>query len=163
INGYLFDNTERINLEGQLRQAQKMEAVGRLAGGISHDFNNLLTVIMGYSEVVLGQVGENHAVAAPIAEIRQAARGAPALPRQLLAFRRKQVLTPRPIDLNAIVIEMKRLLQRLIGEDIGLETALGKNLRQVRVDPGQIEQVIMNLVVNSRDAMPRGGKLLIET
>jgi len=157
------DVTEHRALEQQLRQAQKMEAVGRLAGGIAHDFNNLLMVISGYCEFLLERIGPDTETRAPAQEIARAADRATALTAQLLAFSRKQMLTPKVLDLNALVTENLRLLTRLIGEDIDLVMVPGADLGRVKADPGQIEQVIMNLAVNARDAMPHGGKLTIET
>jgi PAS domain S-box-containing protein len=157
------DITERQSLEQQLRQSQKMEAVGRLAGGIAHDFNNLLMVISGYSEFLLERIGGNGELRPPAQEIANAATRATALTRQLLAFSRKQMLMPRVLDLNALVSENLKMLTRVIGEDIDLVMAPAASLGAVKADPGQIEQVIMNLAVNARDAMPQGGKLTIET
>ncbi|HXZ41331.1 MAG TPA: ATP-binding protein [Terriglobales bacterium] len=157
------DITEHRALEQQLRQAQKMEAVGRLAGGIAHDFNNLLMVISGYCEFLLERIGPDPAVRGPAQEIAKAAKRATSLTVQLLAFGRKQMLAPKLLDLNAVVTENLKLLTRLIGEDIDLVMIPGADLGLVKADPGQIEQVIMNLAVNARDAMPRGGSLVIET
>lgn len=157
------DVTERHALEQQFRQAQKMEAVGRLAGGVAHDFNNLLMVISGYCELLLGQLGTDSELRRPADEILKATDRAAALTRQLLAFSRKQVQTPRVLDLNSVVAEHLKMLPRLIGEDIKLIFVPGALSGHVRVDPGQIQQVIMNLAVNARDAMPNGGKLIIET
>jgi two-component system cell cycle sensor histidine kinase/response regulator CckA len=157
------DVTERRALEQQLRQSQKMEAVGRLAGGIAHDFNNLLMVISGYSEFLLDRLGPDPALRGPAQEISSAAERASALTRQLLAFSRKQMLAPKILDLNAVVTENLKMLTRVIGEDIDLVMVPAASLGAVRADAGQIEQVIMNLAVNARDAMPSGGKLTIET
>jgi PAS domain S-box-containing protein len=157
------DVTERRGLEEQLRQSQKMEAVGRLAGGIAHDFNNLLMVISGYSEFLLDRIGSDPALRAPAQEIAGAAQRASSLTRQLLAFSRKQMLAPTVLDLNAIVTENLKMLTRVIGEDIDLVMVPASGLGAVRADAGQIEQVIMNLAVNARDAMPSGGKLTIAT
>ena len=149
--------------EEQLRQAQKMEAIGRLAGGIAHDFNNLLSVILSYAELMSSEVPDGSELHGELREIRQAARRAADLTRQLLAFSRQQVLAPRVTDLNEIVGAMDAMLTRLIGEDIEVCTHLARDLGAVLVDPSQVEQVVMNLVVNARDAMPKGGKLTIET
>jgi PAS domain S-box-containing protein len=157
------DVTERRALEQQLRQSQKMEAVGRLAGGIAHDFNNLLMVISGYSEFLLDRLGPEPALRAPAQEIASAAVRATSLTRQLLAFSRKQMLAPKILDLNSVVTENLKMLTRVIGEDIDLVMVPAAGLAAVRADAGQIEQVIMNLAVNARDAMPSGGKLTIET
>jgi PAS domain S-box-containing protein len=157
------DVTERRALEQQLRQAQKMEAIGRLAGGIAHDFNNLLMVISGYSEFLLGQLSDEPTMQGHAQEIANAAGRATALTRQLLAFSRKQMLAPKIMDLNSVVTENVKMLTRLIGEDIDLVMVPGRDIGAVKADPGQIEQVIMNLAVNARDAMPHGGKLTIET
>jgi two-component system cell cycle sensor histidine kinase/response regulator CckA len=157
------DVTERRRLEEQLVQAQRMEAVGRLAGGIAHDFNNLLTGILGYSDILRAGLAEDDPLRADADEIRKAADRAASLTRQLLAFSRRQVLRSRVIDLNTVVEEMERMLRRLIGEDVELVTACASDLGPVEADPGQIEQVIANLVVNARDAMPSGGRLVIET
>jgi len=157
------DVTERRVLEQQLRQSQKMEAVGRLAGGIAHDFNNLLMVISGYSEFLLERLGAEPSLRAPAQEIASAAERASSLTRQLLAFSRKQMLAPRIVSLNDIATENLKMLTRMIGEDIDLVLTPGQNLWSVRADAGQIEQVIMNLAVNARDAMPSGGRLTIET
>ncbi len=157
------DVTERRALEQQLRQAQKMEAVGRLAGGIAHDFNNLLMVISGYSEFLLERVGADSTLRGHAQEIANAAERATSLTRQLLAFSRKQMLAPKIVDLNSVVTENVKMLTRLIGEDIDLVMVPGPDIGAVKADPGQIEQVIMNLAVNARDAMPHGGKLTIET
>jgi PAS domain S-box-containing protein len=157
------DVTERRALEQQLRQAQKMEAVGRLAGGIAHDFNNLLMVISGYSEFLLERVGADPTLRGHAQEIANAAERATSLTRQLLAFSRKQMLAPKIVDLNGVVTENVKMLTRLIGEDIDLVMVPGPDIGAVKADPGQIEQVIMNLAVNARDAMPHGGKLTIET
>ncbi len=157
------DITERRGLEDQLRQAQKMEAVGRLAGGVAHDFNNLLTAIIGYADLLsVGSLREP-ACQHDLDEIRKAAERASSLTRQLLAFSRQQILQPKVLDLNQVVSDMGNLLHRLIGEDIELRTALAARLDPVRVDGGQIEQVVLNLALNARDAMPQGGKLTIET
>ncbi len=161
--GTVFDMTERRRLEEQLLQSQKMEAVGRLAGGIAHDFNNLLTAISGYSELLLTQLPEGDPRRESAEEIRQAGSRAAALTRQLLAFSRRQVLEPRVLDLNAVISGMERMLRRVIGEDVELTTALELELWRSKADPGQIEQAILNLVVNARDAMPRGGRLTVET
>jgi len=157
----LGDRQRADKLEGQLRQAQRLESVGKLAGGIAHDFNNLLTLISGYTEALLEQA--DPASAAELAEIAAAATRATTLTRQLLAFSRRQVLQPQVIDLNAIVNGMTPMLSRLIGADIELAAPLDPELDPVLADPGQIEQVLLNLVVNARDAMPSGGRLTIET
>jgi len=157
------DVSERRVLEQQLRQSQKMEAVGRLAGGIAHDFNNLLMVISGYSEFLLERLGADPDLRPPAQEIASAAERASSLTRQLLAFSRKQMLAPRIVNLNDIATENLKMLTRMIGEDIDLVMTPAKDLWPVRADAGQIEQVIMNLAVNARDAMPSGGKLTIET
>ncbi|MFK7895873.1 MAG: PAS domain S-box protein [Myxococcota bacterium] len=149
--------------ELRLGQSQKMEAVGRLAGGIAHDFNNLLTAIMGYGDLVLDEIGENHVAHRDMEEILRAAERAGGLTRQLLAFSRRQVLQPESIDLNSVVADTDRMMRRLIGENIELVTVQAGELRPIIADPGQIEQVIVNLVVNARDAMPSGGQLEIET
>jgi PAS domain S-box-containing protein len=157
------DVTERVALEERLRQSQKMEAVGRLAGGVAHDFNNLLTVILGYSQIVADGVPEGSRLAEGTAQIKSAADRASGITRQLLAFSRKQVLSPRVINLNDIMMNLDSLLRRLIGEDIEVLTVPANDLGSVKADPGQIEQVIMNLALNARDAMPNGGKLTLET
>ena len=157
------DVTERRALEQQLRQSQKMEAVGRLAGGIAHDFNNLLMVILGYSEFLLERLGAEPHLRGPAQEIASAAERASSLTRQLLAFSRKQMLAPRIVNLNDVATENIKMLTRMIGEDIDLVMVPATNLWSVRADAGQIDQVIMNLAVNARDAMPSGGKLTIET
>ncbi len=160
----IADITERRALEAQLRQAMKMEAVGRLAGGVAHDFNNLLTVITGYTELLLESDGTKGAVSRERTEqIRAAAQRAASLTRQLLAFSRQQVLQPRKLSLNTVVSGLDKMLRRLIGEDIEVKTALAENLGLVEVDPNQIEQVLLNLAVNARDAMPSGGLLTVET
>ncbi len=160
---FMEDVTETRTLELQLRQAQKMEAIGRLAGGIAHDFNNLLMVISGYSEFLLERLGPDPDLRGPAQEIANATQRATALTRQLLAFSRKQMLAPKVLDLNEVVAENLKMLTRMIGEDIDLVMVPGPGLGAVRADPGQIDQVIMNLAVNARDAMPQGGKLTIET
>ena len=154
---------ERKQLEEQLRQAQKMEAIGRLAGGIAHDFNNLLTVIGGYSEVGLSRLSPTDPLRADLEEIKQAGDRAAALTSQLLAFSRRQVVQPKVVDLSMVVMNLEKMLHRLIGEDVNLVVSLGPSLGKIRIDPGQIEQVILNLVVNARDAMPKGGRLTLET
>jgi PAS domain S-box-containing protein len=149
--------------EEQFRQAQKMEAVGQLAGGIAHDFNNLLTAILGYTELSIEQVGADSDLASDLKEIAKAGDRARGLTSQLLAFSRKQVLQPKILDLNAVVAEVERMLRRVIGEDIRFEIAVDPNLSPVKADPSQIHQVLMNLAINARDAMPRGGTLRIAT
>ena len=159
----LRDVTERRKLEEQLRQSQKLESVGMLAGGIAHDFNNLLTVITGYSELTLKRLDKTDPLARNVEEINKASERATSLTRQLLAFSRKQVLQPKVLDLNSVIVNIEKMLGRLVGEDMELCTSPGLALGQVKADPGQIEQVILNLVVNARDAMPKGGKITLET
>ena len=161
--GIIENLTEWRELEKQFRQAQKMEAVGRLAGGIAHDFNNLLTVIKGNGDILLGLVEQGGLQRRSVEQLRKAADRAASLTRQLLAFSRMQVLQPKVLDLNAVIEDLGKMLPRLISEDIELVFAPGKALGLVKADPGQIEQVILNLAVNARDAMPNGGKLVIET
>ena len=163
ISSGIRDVTERVALEERLRQSQKMEAVGRLAGGIAHDFNNLLTIILGYAQILADGLPKDSRLADSTTQIKSAAERAAGITRQLLAFSRKQVLSPRVINLNEIVLNLDSLLRRLIGEDIEVLTVPANDLGAVKADPGQIEQVIMNLALNSRDAMPQGGKLTLET
>jgi PAS domain S-box-containing protein len=163
MEGIIVDVTERKQLETQLQQSRKMEAVGRLAGGIAHDFNNLLTIITGYTDLALSRSSVPLELRTDIERIENAAGRAAALVRQLLAFSRKQVLQPKTLDLNAIVLNMDKLLRRLMDENITMMTKVAENLGNVKADPAQIEQVIMNLVVNARDAMPKGGRLVLET
>ncbi len=158
----LRDVTDRKQLEAQLRQSQKMEAIGRLAGGVAHDFNNLLSVIAGYAELILRGLPADSPQRGKGEEILKASARAAALTRQLLAFSRQQVLQPKIFDLNAVVSEMQAMLERLIGVDIILDTRLDPHLGRVRADPGQVEQVVMNLVVNARDAMPDGGRIALD-
>ena len=157
------DISQRRRLEDQLRQAQKMEAVGRLSGGVAHDFNNVLNVIMGFSDLLLKRLPADDPLRRHGHQILKAANRGAGLTRQLLAFSRQQVLQPKIVDLNTVLTDIEKMLARLIGEDVELVTALAPDLGTVEVDPGQIEQVVMNLVVNARDAMPRGGTLAIET
>ncbi|HXM44504.1 MAG TPA: response regulator [Bryobacteraceae bacterium] len=154
---------ERSRLEQQFRQAQKMDAVGRLAGGVAHDFNNLLTVITGYAELLLAGGGTEASQSTALREIQRAAERGGALTHQLLAFSRGQPFTLRTVQLNALIVHMQKMLSRLIGEDIELITVAAAEPGTIRSDPGQLEQVIMNVVVNARDAMPGGGKLIVET
>jgi len=157
------DVTETRRLEDQLRQAQKMEAVGRLAGGIAHDFNNLLTAILGTTQLLLRDLGPGVTMRDDVEEIRKAALRAADLTRQLLAYSRRQVLAPKVLDLNTVVSNLNTMLRRLIGEDVQLVTELAPHLPTIQADPSQLEQVILNLIVNSRDAMPHGGRVTIRT
>jgi len=157
------DVSHESHLEQQLMQAQKMEAIGRLAGGVAHDFNNLLGVIMGYGEIVHGRLADEDPLKGKVAQILKAGERAAELTRQLLAFGRKQVLQPKILDLNAVVSNMQKMLPRVLGEDVELVAALEPNLGSVLADPGQIDQILMNLAVNARDAMPEGGRITIET
>jgi len=163
MEGIIVDITERKLLENQLQQSRRMEAVGRLAGGIAHDFNNLLTIIKGYAELALQRTGIPQELRADVQQIENASERASTLIRQLLAFSRRQVLQPKILDLNAIVLGLDKLLGRLMGEHIEMVTRCGANVGHVKADPAQVEQVIMNLVVNARDAMPKGGRLTVET
>jgi PAS domain S-box-containing protein len=163
IRGYVIDDTERKKAEEQLRRSQKLDAIGRLAGGVAHDFNNLLTVIIGYSSRLLSKLRRSDPAYEEATEINAAANRAAALTNQLLAFGRKQVLRPRALNLNEVISNMRDLLRRLVGERIDLVVIPHSGLDMVKADPTQIEQVIMNLVINSRDAMPRGGKITVET
>jgi signal transduction histidine kinase len=154
---------QREQLEGQLRQAQKMEALGRMAGGVAHDFNNLLTVIRGHSDLLLDRLRPEDALYRNSQQIRKTADRAAALTRQMLAFSRMQVLQPKVLDVNELIAEMGKLLRRLVREDIEFSLRLGDSLARVKADPGQLEQVLLNLTVNASDAMPLGGKLTVET
>jgi PAS domain S-box-containing protein len=157
------DETERKSLEAQYRQAQKMEAVGQLAGGVAHDFNNLLTVIISYSQMLIGDMDEGSTPHADVREIKRAAERAALLTKQLLAFSRQQVLRPQVLDLNLVIGDLEQMLRRLLREDISIVFTLDAELGSVAADPGQVEQIVMNLVVNARDAMEAGGRLSIET
>jgi PAS domain S-box-containing protein len=163
VLGISVDITEYRLMQEQLRQAQRMESIGSFSGAIAHDFNNLLTVIKGYSQILSEEVAGHPQIHASIEQINRASDGASALVRQLLAFSRRQILQPRVINLNDIVSNLQKMLHRLIGEDIDIITHLAADLWPVKADPGQIDQVLMNLAANARDAMPRGGKLLLET
>jgi two-component system cell cycle sensor histidine kinase/response regulator CckA len=163
IHGFLMDETERRKTEEQLRQAQKMEAVGQLAGGIAHDFNNVLSIINGYSEILLSNPGIEEATQRRIREILKAGQRAAALTRQLLAFSRKQILQPKVLGLNLVLEDLDKMLRRLIGDDIEIRTVLDPDLGPVKADPSQMEQVILNFCINARDAMPEGGRITIET
>jgi PAS domain S-box-containing protein len=163
MEGIMVDITDRKHLETQLQQSRKMEAVGRLAGGIAHDFNNLLTIITGYTDLALSRASIPLEIRADIERIDNAAGRAAALVRQLLAFSRKQVLQPKTIDLNVVVLNLDKLLRRLMDDNIEMITRTQESVGKVKADPAQIEQVIMNLVVNARDAMPQGGRILLET
>ena len=154
---------EKLSLERQVQQAQKMEAVGRLAGGVAHDFNNLLTVITGYCELLLQKIGEESPMHGEVEQIQRAGERAASLTQHLLAFSRKQIIEPKVLDLNLLMANVGKMLIRLIGENIDLKTVHGKNLGLVKIDSGQFDQVLINLAVNARDAMPDGGTLLIET
>ena len=165
--GVLYDSYRRQQreafLEQQLRQAQKVEAIGRLAGGVAHDFNNILTAILGHTDLLLDQVTENPKLQESLEQIKKSGQRAAGLTQQLLAFSRKQILQPKVLDLDTVVSGMESMLQRLIGEHIELITSSHAEHSCVKADSGQLEQVLMNLVVNARDAMPNGGKVMIET
>src|SRR5437016_8170524 len=163
MEGLIVDITDRKMPENQLLEARQVEAVGRLAGGVAHDFNNLLTIIKGYVEMAMQRCLDRPELHGDIRRIEDAADRAVTLVRQLLAFSRKQVLRPKILDLNAIVMNLDQLLRRLMGENIAMKTFVSKDVGAIKADPGQIEQVIMNLVVNARDALPDGGRILIET
>ena len=159
--GSFVDVGDAKKLRAQLAQAQKMEAIGRLAGGVAHDFNNLLTVIKGNIDLALMKPGPEHPGKSELVDAARAVESAGSLTQQLLAFSRKQVIAPRILDLNAVIRDVAKMLQRLLGEDIEMRTSLHRDLWTVRFDPAQSEQILVNLAVNARDAMPRGGTLLI--
>ena len=161
--GVALDTTRARRLEEELRQSQKMEAIGQLAGGIAHDFNNILGVILANADFAIEELGEDHAVATELVEIKKAASRAAGLTRQLLTFSRKQKRQLRPIALNAVVTGVEAMLTRIVGEDITMSTMIAPDLGTIEADPGEVEQVLMNLVVNARDAMPLGGRLILET
>jgi two-component system, cell cycle sensor histidine kinase and response regulator CckA len=163
LSGIIRDITSRKRLEEQVTLSQKMESVGRLAGGVAHDFNNMLQIIHGYSELVLDELPEEDSSRGHVEEIKNVVERAAGLTRQLLAFGRQQLLSPQVLDLNVAISHLSKMLRRLIGEDINLEIREARDLGRVRADPGQIDQVLMNLAVNARDAMPKGGRLIIET
>jgi two-component system cell cycle sensor histidine kinase/response regulator CckA len=163
VLGVATEITERKHLEEQFRQAHKMEAVGRLAGGVAHDFNNVLTIIRAQTEFLLADLSANDTRRSDVLEIQSAADRAASFTRQLLAFSRRQLLQPEVLDLNTVIAGMEMMVRRLVGEDVVLLTKLRSDLPRISADPGQLQQVIMNLAVNSRDAMPSGGTLLIET
>ena len=163
FEGVARDITDRKNLELQLHQAQKLEAVGRLAGGVAHDFNNMLGVILGYGDILRAQLSPDHPGQKSAAEMQKAGRRAADLTRQLLAFSRKQILQPQVVNLNSLIEDLNKMLRRLIGDDIELVFRPDSQGATVKADPGQLEQVVMNLAVNARDAMPGGGRLLVET
>jgi two-component system cell cycle sensor histidine kinase/response regulator CckA len=163
ILGITRDVTDMKKLEAQFRQAQKMEAVGRLAGGVAHDFNNVLGIVMGYSDIALGEIPTDTPVKKYLSEIKKASQRAALITRQLLAFSRQQVVFPKILDLNDVVRNVTTMFLRLVGEDIEIEFRPGTAIGSIKADPGQIEQILMNLVVNARDAMPTGGKITIET
>jgi len=163
MEGIIVDITERKQLETQLQQARRMEAIGRLAGGIAHDFNNLLTIIKGYTELALNRPRISPELRTDVERIEDASERASTLVRQLLAFSRRQVLQPKLLDLNSIVLGLDKLLRRLMDEDVRLITVTARDIGTIKADPAQMEQVIMNLVVNARDAMRKGGRLTIET
>ncbi|MBY0523382.1 MAG: PAS domain S-box protein [Gemmataceae bacterium] len=163
FEGTVQDVTDRKHLEAQLRQAQKMEAIGRLAGGVAHDFNNLLTGIIGYADLLMTDRTADDPIYDHLDQIKKAGERAAALTSQLLAFSRRQILAPRVLDLNNVVRDMEKILRRLLGEDVELVTELEPALGRVSADPGQVEQVILNLAINARDAMPEGGELIVST
>lgn len=163
IKGYLIDTTERKRLEQQLQQSQKMEALGRLAGGVAHDFNNILTVIMGYSSMIKDKLNTGLSIEQDIEGIQKSAKKAVNLTRQLLVFSRKQTLKPTVVDINQLITDMQKMLRRLINENIGMHLFLHAENPTVYIDPGQMEQVLINLAVNAKDAMPEGGELIINT
>lgn len=163
VHCYGTDTTERINLETQLRHAQKLESIGQLAAGVAHDFNNILTIIQGHTDRLLDQSEGNDKLAEPLRQVSAAARRASSLTRQLLMFSRKQVMQPKVLDLNLVLVNMAKMLQRLLGEDVAFASKYEAAIPSIEGDTGMIEQVIMNLAVNSRDAMPKGGQLLITT
>src|SRR6056297_211978 len=164
VKGYLIDISKRKNLEQQLRQAQKLEAIGRLAGGVAHDFNNILTVILGYSTIVQEKLQKNDTgIENEVSGIQDAAKRASTLTRQLLAFSRRQILKPKQAHLNELIKNLEKMMRRLVTEEVGMYLDLSADPDTVWVDPGQIEQVLMNLIVNARDAMPKGGRISIRT
>jgi nitrogen-specific signal transduction histidine kinase/ActR/RegA family two-component response regulator len=163
VVGVVLDVSERKRLEEQLRQAQRMEAVGRLAGGVAHDFNNLLTAILSFGSFALDALHRQDPAYEDVSEMLNAAKRAEALTAQLLAFSRQKPVSPRVINVNDVVTELERMLRRLLGEDIEVATALASELGTVRIDPNALEQVVVNLAINARDAMPGGGRLTIET
>jgi two-component system, cell cycle sensor histidine kinase and response regulator CckA len=163
IQGVMLNITERKRLEAQLLQAQKLESIGRLAGGIAHDFNNVLTAIGGYAELITASLPADDPLRADSENILQATRRASDLTRQLLAFARKQIIDPQVLNLNELINNLNTLLHRIIGEDIELIIQLAPDLAQVKADPGQIEQVLINLAANARDAMLHSGKLIVAT
>ena len=163
LSASIRDITDRVKLEEQLRQSQKLQAIGQLAGGVAHDFNNLLTIVMGYTEAILTDIRPGHPLFEAATQIHDAGERAALLTRQLLLFGRKAILEPRAVDLNAVIQSTGPMLRRLLGEDVTMATVLDPSLQRTHIDRGQIEQVIVNLCLNARDAMPRGGLITIET
>src|SRR6185295_14853387 len=163
VDGIETDVTERVVLEEQFRHAQKMEAVGQLAGGVAHDFNNILTAVLGYADLLLSRMAKSDPSRPAVDEIRKGGERAASLTRQLLAFSRRATTQPRVVDLNAAIQNLLPMVHRLVGEDVRFQLRLSNTVGRVRVDPAQLEQVIVNLVVNARDAMPQGGVVTIRT